>query len=77
MLKARYAKGRIRLKKGEQQRPNGTFAYRWTDRYGSRHAVYAKTIKELRVKEEAILKDTLDGIQSLGANATINSYFVI
>ena len=36
MLKARYAKGRIKLKKGEQQRPNGTFAYRWTDRYGKR-----------------------------------------
>ena len=77
MLKTRYAKGRIRLKKGEQQRPNGTFAYRWTDRYGSRHAVYAKTMKELRVKEEAILRDTLDGIMSLGSNATINSYFEI
>ncbi len=77
MLKPRYAKGRIRLKRGEQQRPNGTFAYRWTDRYGSRHAVYAKTMKELRIKEEAILRDTLDGILSLGANATINSYFDI
>ena len=73
----RYAKGRIKLKKGEQQRPNGTFAYRWTDRYGSRRAVYAKTIIELRIKEEAILKDAIDGIKFLGPNVTINSYFEI
>ncbi len=73
----RYAKGRIKLKKGEQQRPNGTFAYRWTDRYGSRHAVYAKTIIELRIKEESILKDAIDGIKFLGPNVTINSYFEI
>ena len=77
MPKIRYAKERIRLKKGEQQRPNGTFAYRWTDRYGSRHAVYAKTIKELRLKEESILKDSIDGLQSLSSNVTINSYFKI
>ncbi|MBR5943376.1 MAG: site-specific integrase [Lachnospiraceae bacterium] len=73
----RFAKGRKKLKKGEYQRPNGTFEYKWTDRYGSRHSVYAKTLLELRIKEEAILKDTLDGIKCLNQNMTINSYFEI
>lgn len=77
MPNTRFAKGRIKLKKGEYIRPNGTFEYKWTDRYGSRHSVYAKTIPELRIKEDAILKDILDGINSISLNCTINSYFEI
>ena len=77
MAKLRYAKGRIKLKKGEYQRPNGTFEYKWTDRIGTRHSVYAKTLLELRIKEDAILKDILDGIKSFSQNMTINSYYEI
>ena len=77
MPKIRYAKGRIKLKRGEYQRPNGTFEYKWTDRIGARHSVYAKTLIELRMKEEFILKDILDGIKCLNQNVTVNSYFEV
>ena len=35
---------RIVLKKGESQRENGTYCYRWTDLSGKRRAIYAKTL---------------------------------
>ena len=47
----RKDKDRIVLKAGESQRPNGTYDYRWTGKDGKRHAVYAKTLEELREKE--------------------------
>jgi len=37
----RKDKGRIVLRTGEGQRPNGTYEYRWTDRSGTRRRVYA------------------------------------
>ena len=37
-------KGRI-LKTGENQRPNGTYEYRYTDAHGKSRSVYAKTLK--------------------------------
>ena len=77
MLNKRFAKGRVKLKEGEYQRPNGTFEYKWTDRFGKRHSVYAKTIPALRAKEEKILRDTLDGIGYVDRNQTINSYFAV
>ncbi len=76
-MQTRYAKGRIKLKKGEYQRPNGSFEYKWTDRYGKRHSEYAKTLIELRIKEDAIRKDLLDGLTGINLNLTINSYFKI
>lgn len=77
MLTKRYAKGRIKLKEGEYQRPNETFEYKWTDKFGKRHSVYARTISDLRAKEERILKDTLDGINYVDRSQTINSYFAV
>ena len=74
---SRYAKGRLKLKKGEYQRSNGTFEYKWTDRYGSRHSLYAKTIEQLRLKEEAVQKDILDGLSGINLNITINSYYEV
>lgn len=47
----RKDKDRIVLKAGESQRPNGTYDYRWTGKDGKRHAVYAKSLEELREKE--------------------------
>ncbi|WP_333673304.1 integrase DNA-binding domain-containing protein [Holdemanella porci] len=40
------------LKDGECQRKNGTYDYRYVTRDGKRHAIYAKTLKELREKEK-------------------------
>ena len=44
-------KGRI-LKEGESQRKDGSYDYRWRDKKGKRHAIYGRTLEELREKEE-------------------------
>ena len=71
----RKDKDRIVLKVGESQRKNGSYQYRWTDRTGHRHYVYAKTLEELREKEAAIEKDNLDGIKAEARYVTVNEMF--
>lgn len=66
---------KMALRKGETQRPNGGFDYRWTDEYGKRHSIYAPTLDELRQKEEAITKDQCDGIKTEARFITINEMF--
>lgn len=66
---------RMVLKKGESQRKDGSYSYRWTDDFGKRHEIYAKSLLLLREKENEILHDKLDGIQSLGNRYTLNKYF--
>lgn len=63
------------LKEGEYQRANGTFEYKWRDRRGKRHSIYAKTLDELREKELDVLRDVLDGIRADGKNITINDLY--
>ena len=46
-------KGRV-LKEGETQRKDGTYDFRWRTSDGKRHSVYARTLDELREKEEKI-----------------------
>ena len=48
-------KGR-KLKDGESQRPNGTYCYRYTDKFKKRRAIYAKDLRTLREKEEQVIK---------------------
>lgn len=60
----RKDKDRIVLRKGESQRPNGTYDYRWTGKDGKRHVVYAKTLEDLREKEKEIERDKSDGIKA-------------
>ena len=63
------------LKEGEHQRPNGTYEYKWRDKRGSRHSVYAKTLSELREKEVEVLRDALDGVREDGSSLTINDLY--
>ena len=65
------------LRKGEQQRPNGTFAFRWTDANSKRHVLYAETLDELREKERTITKDQLDRIKTEARYVTINDMYEI
>ena len=44
------SKNRI-LKEGEYERSNKTYEFKWTDKIGKRHSIYAKTLEELREKE--------------------------
>ena len=55
MEKRKDNKNRI-LNKGESQRKDGTYMYRWTDNNKKRQTVYAKTLNELRQKELEITK---------------------
>ena len=77
MSEKRYTKNKTKLRKGEYLRDNKTFEYRWKDRRGKRHSIYAKTLPELRQKEEVIRKNELDGIDYSKLDLTINSYFEV
>ena len=74
-VKTTQRKNKVYLKKGEQQRPNGTFAFRWSTEDGKRHTVYAETLEELRAKEQEIIKDQCDKIKIEARYVTINEMF--
>lgn len=67
-------KGRV-LKENEAQRKDSSYQYRWRDRVGKRHYVYAKTLDELRDKEEKIQRDKSDGIKVEAKRLTVNGMF--
>lgn len=53
MKKRKDNKGRV-LKKGEIQRNDGRYAYRYTDAYGMRREIYSVDLKRLRAREKEI-----------------------
>lgn len=63
------------LREGEYQRKNGTYEYKWRDKSGKRHSVYAQTLDELRAKEADVTRDILDGIQIENNSLTINDMY--
>ena len=63
------------LRKGEQRRSNGTYGYQWTDDNGKRHIIYAKTLAELRIREDELLRDLADDIKAESRNKTINDMY--
>ena len=63
------------LKEGEGQRKDGTYDYRWRTPDGKRHSIYARTLEELRKKEDAILRDKSDGIRTDAGNVTLNDVY--
>lgn len=67
-------KGRV-LKEGEGQRRDGSYDYRWRSSDGKRHSIYAKTLEELREKEQKIQKDKSDGIKVEAKNITVNDVY--
>ena len=73
--KRRLDKDRIALRPGETQRDNGSYDYRWTDEHGRRRSLYAKTLEELREKEEQLIVDRHDGIRVDCKNLTVNDVF--
>ena len=75
MQNKRYTQNKTKLRKGEYQRPNNTFEYRWTDNRGKRQYVYAKSLPELRKKEDEINRLVLEGIDYGKLDRTVNDYF--
>ena len=75
MAERRLDNKRKVLRKGESQRADDTYDFRWTSRNGKRHSIYAKTLEELRRKEEQVMRDKSDGIKVEAQNVTINDVF--
>ena len=66
-------KGRI-LKSGESQRKDLTYMYRYTDLSGKRKYVYARTLQELREKENGIQQDLIVGINHSAGEISVSDY---
>ena len=70
MEKRKDNKGRI-LKKGESQRKDLTYQYRYTDLKGKRCTVYAPTLNELREKQAFIQSQVDEGIDYMAGQITV------
>ena len=68
--KRKDSKGRV-LKDGESQRVNGTYDYRYTDIHKKRRCIYAKSLPELRKKEDELRRDMADGIDYAPGEMTV------
>ncbi|TDP45160.1 tyrosine-type recombinase/integrase [Aminicella lysinilytica] len=76
MAKAkRKDKSRVVLRTGEQQRKDGTYSYSWMDKNKKRRYVYARSLDDLRAKEEQIAKDISDGIKAEARYTTVNELY--
>lgn len=71
----RLDKDRVTLRKGESQRADGIYDYRWSTPDGKRHSIYAGTLEELREREEQIILDKRDGIKTEIRLITVNEVF--
>lgn len=71
----RLDKNRVTLRKGESQRADGIYDYRWSTPDGKRHSIYASTLEELREREEQIIIDKRDGIKTEIRLITVNEVF--
>ncbi|MCI7596955.1 MAG: site-specific integrase [Lachnospiraceae bacterium] len=59
--KRKDSKGRV-LRKGESQKEDNLYMYRWTDNNRKRQCCYASTLDKLREKEKAIEKEMMLGV---------------
>lgn len=70
MERRKDSKGRV-LKKGENERKDGRYQYRYNDAFGTRKTVYANGLNELRDLEKQIEKDIGDGIDYSKGQMTV------
>lgn len=68
------SKNRV-LKACEYERENGTYEYKWRDKRGRRHSIYATTLEELRCKENEITLDILSGKKPEITTLTLNETY--
>ena len=73
----RKDKARVVLRKGESQRKDGKYDFRWTSPDGKRHSIYAATLEEFREKENDIQRDSLEGIKAEARYVTLNDMFTL
>ena len=70
-------KGRV-LRKGESQRKDGSYMYRWTDTNKIRQCIYSSTLNELREQETDIAQEIANGVvrKNMTLNALIEMYLL-
>lgn len=73
MTRRKDSKGRV-LYEGESQRPTGTYQFKWTES-GKRHTISARTLAELREKEEQLQREQALGIMTDNRYQTVNDLF--
>ena len=68
-------KGRV-LRKGENQRKDGIYMYRWTDLNKNRQCIYANNLDDLREQEKDITQEVANGVvrKSMTLNELIELY---
>lgn len=71
MATRKDSKGRV-LQKGESQRADGTYMYRYTDHFKQRRTIYAKTLPELRTKVKEIAAREVMGYYTDSSNITLS-----
>lgn len=64
------------LCKGESQRFDLSYQYRYTDKLGNRHYVYSKDLNELRRKVDLIQRQKMLGVDYAGGNITVEALVV-
>ena len=69
--KRKDSKGRI-LRRGEGQRKDGRYQFRYTIPGGQERCVYALSLEELRSKEQLIQRDLMDGIDYSGGEVSVS-----
>lgn len=74
VVRRKDSKGRV-LKQGESERKDSSYMYRWNDKTGKRHCIYAKTLNDLRAKAEKIQVDLTEGIKTGIDKLTINDVY--
>lgn len=71
MAKSRRDNKGHALRKGEFQRSqDGRYAYSYTDPLGQRRTIYASNLRDLRIKEDELTKNQLDGLDLYTAEKT-------
>lgn len=74
MQRRKDNKGRV-LEKGESQRKDGIYMFRYNDLQGKRQSIYNADLSKLREEKRKIIRDLEDGINSSGSNITLNQQF--
>ena len=75
MSKRRFDKKHCVLQKGEYQVSENKYSYRWTVDFGKRHAIYASNLDDLRLKEQRVELNKLEGIKDPPATLTVERLY--
>ena len=74
--KRKDSTGRL-LKPGEREKSPGRYEYRWTDRFGRRHSIYATSLNSLREQEAELPKTDYRDLSNDKRKLTLNDLYTL